>query len=133
VSFNQGLDIRLTNEDDIRDLNEMKLESLHFAWDNPNDNLEPLFRNFSDKFIGKKRNLTEVFCLTNFENCTEEEHVERVLERIYVLRDLGYNPFVMVYDKPHAGRKIKMVQRWCNNKFVFRSCEKFEDYDPRRA
>lgn len=134
LKFNQGLDIRLTSGEDIADLNRMRLESLHFAWDNPNDDLYGRFRNFSEKFTASKRNLTEVFCLTNYEpGLTAKEHLDRALARIYPLRELGYNPYVMVYDKPNAPRELRLLQRWCNNKYIFRSCERFEDYDPKRG
>jgi len=53
--------------------------------------------------------------------------------RIYTLRDLGYDPDVRIYDKPHAPSEIRLLQRWCNNKIIFKSCPKFEDYDPRRG
>ncbi len=127
VMFNQGLDIRLLDEDDIHDLNTMRLESLHFAWDNPHDDLAPKFREFSEKFTGKKRNLTEVFCLTNYEKCTEQEHLERALYRIRLLKEMGYNPYLMIYDKPNAPKILWKLQRWCNNKRIFRSCE-WEDF-----
>jgi hypothetical protein len=55
------------------------------------------------------------------------------LYRIYTLRDLGYDPYVMIYDKPHAPKEIRYLQRWCNNKFVFKSTQRFEEYDPQRA
>lgn len=134
LKFNQGLDIRLTTDDDINDLNHMRLESLHFAWDNPNDDLFHHFKNFAEKFTRKPRHLTEVFCLTGFEpGLTPKEHLERALARIYPLRELGYNPYVMVYNKPNAPRELRLLQRWCNNKFIFRSVERFEDYDPKRG
>ena len=34
----------------------------------------------------------------------------------------------MIYDKQNAPKKIRELQRWVNNKFIFRSCERFEDY-----
>lgn len=127
VMFNQGLDIRLIDDDDIHDINTMRLESLHFAWDNPHDNLEPMFRSFAEKYTGKKRNTTEVFCLTNYEKCSEQEHIERALYRIRILKEIGYNPYLMIYDKPHAPKSLWKMQRWCNNKWIFRSCE-WEEY-----
>lgn len=36
--------------------------------------------------------------------------------------------FVAGYDKPSAPKEIKRLQRWCNNRIIFKSCEKFEDY-----
>ena len=125
LDFTQGLDIRLINDDDIADINEMRLRTLHFAWDNPKDDLEGKFRNFANGFR-RKSNIGMVYCLTNF-NSTMEEN----LYRIYTLRDMGYDPYVMVYDKPHAPKEIKMLQRWCNNKIIFKSVKKFEDYNGR--
>lgn len=122
IDFTQGLDIRLLNDDDLADINEIRLRTLHFAWDNPKDDLETKFRNFANGFR-RKSNIGMVYCLTNF-NSTMEEN----LYRIYTLRDMGYDPYVMVYDKPHAPKEIKQLQRWCNNKIIFNSCKKFEDY-----
>lgn len=122
LDFTQGLDIRLMNDDDIADINEMRLRTLHFAWDNPKDNLEGKFRNFANCFR-RKSNIGMVYCLTNF-NSTMEEN----LYRIYTLRGMGYRPYVMIYDKPHASKEIRRLQRWCNNKRIFNVCHRFEDY-----
>ena len=122
IDFTQGLDIRLLNDDDIADINEMRLRTLHFAWDNPREDLEPKFRAFTNGFR-RKSNIGMVYVLTNF-NSTMEEN----LYRIYTLRDLGYDPYVMVYNKPNAPRTIRRLQRWCNNKILFKSCGRFEDY-----
>ena len=124
LDFTQGLDIRLLNDEDIADINQMRLRTLHFAWDNPKDDLESKFRNFAKGFRRKTR-IGMVYCLTNF-NSTMEEN----LYRIYTLRDLGYDPYVMIYDKPNAPKEIKQLQRWCNNKIIFKSCKRFEDYQP---
>lgn len=128
VEFNQGLDIRLTNERNIDLINRIKLKKIHFAWDNAKDDLKPYFERY--KALAKRKpqgSYGMVYCLTNFGSTMEEN-----LYRIYTLRDLGYDPFVMIYDKPNAPRDIKDLQRWCNNKFVFRKCPNFYDYDPRK-
>ena len=124
VDFNQGLDIRLTNERNIDLLNRIKVKSIHFAWDNPKDDLKPYFERYKELAKHKPHGrYGTVYCLTNFGSTMEEN-----LYRIYTLRDLGYDPYVMVYDKPNAPKEIKDLQRWCNNIYIFRSCEKFEDY-----
>lgn len=122
IDFTQGLDIRLLNDADIADINEMRIGTLHFAWDNPKDDLEGKFRTFAQGFR-RNSNIGTVYCLTNF-NSTMEEN----LYRIYTLRDLGFKPYVMIYDKPHASREVKRLQRWCNSKWIFKSTPKFEDY-----
>ncbi len=123
IDFTQGIDIRLVNEEDVDDLNAMKIKRLHFAWDNPEDDLVDQFRLFSLKTVIQDPRRKIVYVLTNF-NSTMEQN----LFRIYTLRDLGYDPYVMVYDKPHAPKETKRLQRWCNSKWIFKSCPRFEDY-----
>lgn len=123
IDFTQGIDIRLTNDADIDALNRMKIKLVHFAWDNPKDDLTAKFENFSAKFRIKDNRRKIVYVLTNY-NSTMEEN----LHRIYTLRDLGYDPDVRVYDKPHAPQEILALQRWCNNRFIFKSCKNFDDY-----
>ena len=129
LDFTQGLDIRCIDEEDIADINQMRLRTLHFAWDNPNDDLEGKFRQFSERFR-RKSNIGMVYCLTNYENVSTQEHIERALFRIYKLREMGFDPYCMIYDKPHAPKEIRHLQRWCNNKIIFKSVPKFEDYKP---
>lgn len=128
IDFTQGIDIRLVNDADIEDLNGMKLKMVHFAWDNPKDDLETAFRNFSEAFRIKDHRRKTVYVLTNF-NSTMEEN----LYRIYTLRDLGYEPYVMIYNKPKAPKEIIDLQRWVNNRRLFQTIKRFEDYDRRKG
>jgi hypothetical protein len=123
VNINQGLDIRLTNEDIADKLGKIRVKRLHFAWDNPNQDLAPYFKRFAEAYRRKSSSTKVEYVLVNF-NSTMDEN----LYRIYTLRDLGYDPYVMVYDKPNAPKEIKHLQRWVNNRFIFRKCERFEDY-----
>lgn len=128
INFNQGLDIRCITEKDIKMLNAMRLTNIHFAWDNPKDDLKEKFNRYAQltehKPHGRKG---VVYVLTNFSSTMEEN-----LYRIYTLRDLGFDPYVMVYDKPHAPQEIRDLQRWCNNIKIFRTTERFEEYIPDR-
>lgn len=123
IDFTQGIDIRLTTEADVEDINGMKIKRLHFAWDNPKDKLEEKFRMFAELWRVKDHTRKTVYCLTNFDSTMEEN-----LYRIYTLRDLGYDPYVMVYNKPSAPKEIRDLQRWVNNKIIFGKCKRFEDY-----
>lgn len=123
IDFTQGLDIRLLNQRDIEDLNKMRIGTLHFAWDNPQDDLKSKFQDFAKGFR-RKTNIGTVYCLTNFNSTLSQD-----LYRIYTLRYLGYDPFVMVYNKPAAPKEIRRLQRWCNNKIIFKSTTRFEDYN----
>lgn len=121
VDITQGTDIRLMTEEKCEALNKINLKMIHFAWDG-NEDLEPLFKKFSPLLNQKERNRS-VYVLTNFNTTMEWD-----LHRIYTLRECGYTPYVMIYDKPNAPKEIKRLQGWCNNKIIFRSCNKFEDY-----
>ena len=124
IDFTQGIDIRCLNGADIEDLNGMKLKRVHFAWDNPEDDLAERFRRFADEWRVKDYRRKIVYVLTNF-NSTMEQN----LYRIYTLRDLGYSPYVMIYNKPDAPREIRKLQRWVNSNVIFKKVRRFEDYD----
>ena len=112
----------------MRDLNEMKIKRIHFAWDDPEDDLEEKFKEFSKNFRIKDYRRKTVYCLTNFKSTIEQD-----LYRIYTLRDLGFTPYVMIYNKPDAPIVARKLQRWCNNQIIFKSTKKFEEfYDWRR-
>lgn len=129
VDFTQGLDIRLTNEANISLINQVKLKEIHFAWDNAKDDLKPYFEAYKAQAKHKPHGrYGTVYCLTNYGSTMEEN-----LYRIYTLRDLGFDPYVMIYDKPNAPREIRLLQRWCNNIRVFRNCPRFEDFDSTKA
>lgn len=124
IDFTQGLDVRLLDGNDIDEINRMRIKNIHFAWDNPSADLKFYFERYA--FSAKHKphgSYGSVYCLTNFSSTMEEN-----LYRIYTLRDLGYDPYVMIYDKPNAPKEIRRLQRWCNNKIIFKTCKKFEDY-----
>lgn len=130
INFNQGLDIRCINDEDIEDINHMRIVKMHFAWDNPCDDLEGKFRSFASQYRLKRKGM--VYCLTNFESVSVDEHIKRAVHRITLLSEMGFDPYVMVYNKPSAPQRIKDLQRWCNSKVIFKSTPRFEDYKPHR-
>ena len=123
VDFTQGIDIRLTNPDNIELLNKIKVTMLHFAWDNPKQDLTKYFRRFSEHTKIKSDRNKVVYVLTNYNSTLEED-----LYRIYTLRELGYSPYVMIYQKENAPKEIRRLQRWVNCRWIFHSVDRFEDY-----
>ena len=123
VDFTQGLDIRLTNPDNIELLNKIKVTTLRFAWDNPKQDLTKYFRRFSEHTKIKSDRNKVVYVLTNYNSTLEED-----LYRIYTLRELGYSPYVMIYQKENAPKEIRRLQRWVNCRWIFHSVDRFEDY-----
>lgn len=126
VDFSQGVDIRLMTEDKVEMIKKIKTKNIHFAWDKyeDKDKIISKFKMFKEMTGWDKRRLT-VYVLTNFNTTIEQD-----LERIYTLRDLGYWPYVMIYNKQQtqAGDTVRRLQRWVNMRAVFENVHRFEDY-----
>lgn len=126
VDFTQGLDIRLITLEEVDMLNRIRTKMLHFAWDNPEDDLIPYFQQFAEFTSVQDKRKRKVYVLTNYGSTQEQD-----LYRIYTLRDMGYDPYVMIYEKPTAPPEIRNLQRWVNNKWIFWSVRDFKDYNPK--
>lgn len=125
VNFNQGIDIRLVNDRNLELLNQVRLESIHFAFDRWQDKdiIEPRLRAFAEK-TGYDRNKGRVmvYILCNYDTTLEQD-----IYRIQLCRELNFSPYPMIYDKEHADPIYRKLQRWCSN-FIFWSCPTFEEY-----
>ena len=127
IDFNQGLDARLMTEEKAQMLSRIKLREIHFAWDKYEDK-DKVLRGLSiyakyNKQMPNSHNAI-VYTIVNFDTTIEQD-----LERIYTLRDMGYWAYVMIYDKAHASKKHRDLARWCNNRFIFASCDDFNEYN----
>lgn len=128
IDFNQGIDLRILNEEQCENLKKLKIKQIHCAWDNYKDKeiilpkLELLC-----KYI-KPYKIT-VYVLVGFE---DKEITEKDIERVETLRKLGVNPFAMGYidyNNPNYEKteSIKAFCRWVNRKQLFMTCN-FKDY-----
>lgn len=117
VNFNQGLDIRLMDKDTAELFGKMKNLKLHFAWDDPQDHLERYFQQFSYWYPKKSGKMVYILC--GFWSSVEED-----LYRIRFVDQWGYDPYVMLYNKPDVPQILRDLQRWCNNKFIYKATEK---------
>lgn len=131
VDVNQGFDCRLLTSEKIDAINRVKLKEIHFAWDYMKET-DAVLRGLSlYKELATRKphgKYATVYTLVNYDTTMEEN-----LYRIYTLRGMGYDPYVMIYDKPNAPREIRLLQRWCNNRQIFRSEPDFRKYDPTRG
>ena len=132
VDINQGMDARLLTPEKVEMLNKIRLSTIHFAWDDykQKDKVLKGLQCFAEHFKRKldKGHWAQVFVLTNYDTTPEQD-----LERIYTLRDMGFEPYVMVYDKTHAAPFYKSLQRWVNMRAIFHKIKTFEEYDKRKA
>lgn len=147
IDITQGFDVRLMTDDIADKINRMKLQILHFAWDNYEFKTYGMLKKMRPLLDYDVRKL-KVYVLTNFNTTWEQD-----LERIYKLKELGYHPYVMIYDKysfiDNNGRlkpmdellknhtieqvehfvKVRQAQRWTNPYIWFSgNAERFEDY-----
>lgn len=130
VDFTQGIDIRIMTEEKAEMLRQINVSMVHMAWDRYQD--KDIVVSNLKKFAaatGWDRHKVEVYVLCNFDSTFEQD-----LERIYTIRDIGFQPYVMIYDKEHLPKNhdLRRLATWCNNPFVFYRCKRFEDYDVKK-
>lgn len=119
---------RFVNRENLELIKQIKIKTLHFAFD---------FMKFENQIV---KGLTlakevlqisdrdcSVYMLTNYDTSIEED-----LYRINKIREIGFAPDVRIYRKENLPKRhiLRDLQRWCNNKILYRSCE-FMDYVPR--
>lgn len=126
ININQGIDARILTDEKMELLRQLKIDSIHFAWDRyaDKDIIIPKLKAFKEITGWDKRKMG-VYVLTNFDTTIEQD-----LERIYTLRDLGYGPYVMIYNKESTKNNdtVRRIQRWTNNRIIFNSTHRFEEY-----
>jgi len=124
IDFTQGLDVRMVTKDNMQLLQKVKTKRFHFAWDQERD---------SDRILAGLQFVTNsgispwrivVYILTNYDTSFEFD-----LHRVYTLRRMGMNPYVMIYDKPNAPQQVKDLQGWVNNRIIWSVCDRFEDFN----
>lgn len=125
VNFNQGLDIRLLNDRNMELLRQIRLDSIHFAYDRYQDKniIEPKLKAFKEQTgYDKDNGKVAVYILCNFDTSIEQD-----IERIQFCRSLRFSPYPMIYNKKNCKPIYRKLQRWCSN-FIFWSTPAFEDY-----
>lgn len=126
VDFTQGIDIRIMTPEKAEAIRRVKTKNIHFAWDRyeDKDRILPRFHLFKELTGWDSRKMT-VYVLCGWNTTLEQD-----LERIYLLRDMGYSPYVMVYNKSELPKSHVLIrlQRWVNSRYIFAVCKKFEDY-----
>lgn len=65
-----------------------------------------------------------VYVLVNYNSTHEQD-----LYRVYRLREMGYTPYIMVYNKGPAPEETMRLQAWVNNKIAWRMCDRLDDFD----
>lgn len=130
VDFTQGLDARFVTTDIAEMLKQIKTKTYHFAFDfmkNEKFILKGL-KTFLDVVKPNKRQCY-VYVLTNFDTTFDEDWY-----RVQKLREIGLDPDIRIYRKNSLPKRhiLRDLQRWCNNRIIYRSCPNFFEYIPRK-
>jgi hypothetical protein len=127
VDFTQGLDARFITPEIAEMLGKIKTKMYHFAFDfmkNEKAIIKGL-KTFVDIVKPDERKCC-VYVLTNYDTTFEED-----IYRVRKLQEIGLSPDIRVYRKNTAPPITRDLQRWCNNRFIYRSGVDFYDYIPR--
>jgi len=132
VSFNQGLDIRLIDDEKAEMLSRVKYydrnfsrRCIYFAFDDIS---------MKDIFIEKMKVLSKhikpykimVYFLVGFNSGFED-----AMERFKIMRKIGVDPFAMPFGDCKKDKKILDFCRWVNKR-LYKSCL-FEEYKGRKS
>jgi len=121
--FDQGFDIRLLDDEKARWLKWIKhYKQIYFAFDDIK--LEKIVREGIGilRKAGIKPSKIAFFVLTGFDSDMASD-----IERINILRGLGVDPYVMLYDAKQAPRLLREYSGWVNMKWAFKKYT-FEEF-----
>ena len=126
VNFNQGLDARFITEEIAYKLKEIKLKTVHFAFDFMK-NEKAIIRGLkcANKILGLSDRNSTVYMLTNYDTNFQEDFY-----RVKMIQSCGFQPDIRVYRKNTAPKITRDLQRWCNSRFIYRSTD-FWEYEAR--
>lgn len=125
VEFNQGLDVRLYTKEVSDKIKQIRIKRIHFAYDTMDQKIEEHLKR-AVSFGGLRRQNCTVYVMVNFNTSFEED-----LHRIYFIKSLMLQPYVMIYDKGSLkrGDQYFKLSRWVNSPMIFWSVDNFYEYD----
>lgn len=125
VDFTQGLDARFVDDDISFLLSKIKKKVVHFAFDKMKN--EKFISNGLKSYAKYNKNSKDsVYILTNFDTTIYED-----LYRLKCVEMAGLLPDIRIYRKETAPQILRDLQRWCNNRIIYKSTS-FFDYIPRK-
>jgi len=122
IDYTQGLDVRLIDGDVAKLISNTRVEMIHFAFDSMKDEKQIIkglqtFKDHTDKHCGALR----VYVLVNYDTTREED-----VYRLRKIAELGYQPYVMIYQRGTHDEFTTRLRTWANSPYYF-SCD-FYDY-----
>ena len=125
VDFTQGLDARFITRGVAEALKRIRKKAVHFAFDFM-ENEQAIVRGLTVyKEVCGATDHDTVYILTNYNTTVAED-----LYRVRTVEKAGFYPDVRIYRKSTAPRILRDLQRWANNRRIYRATS-FMDYIPR--
>lgn len=129
VDFTQGLDARFITRDIAEMLSQIKTKMWHFAFDFMKNEEQIIngLKIFID-VVKPIRRYCYVYVLTNYDTTFFEDYY-----RVKKIQEIGLDPDIRIYRKTSLPKRhiLRDLQRWCNNRFIYRSQPDFWEYIPR--
>ncbi len=130
VNFNQGLDARLVDDEKAAALAEthscnsqFSSRRYYFAWDLI-ENEGPIFNGLRKMIeVGVPPSQITVYMLTGFNTTHKQDYY-----RFSKLREIGIEPYVMIYNNRKDDSWIRKFARWVNRPWFYKNF-KFDEYD----
>lgn len=130
VSFNQGLDARLIDDEKAHSLAKTQSYNSHFtkrkyffAWDlieNEKQILRGILKMIN---VGVPPQRIGVFVLVGFNTSHKQDYY-----RFSMLRELGVEPYIMIYNNRKDDPWIRYFARWVNRPWFYKNFD-FVNYD----
>lgn len=129
VDFTQGLDARFITKNIAEMLAQIKTKMWHFAFDFMKNEEQIIngLKTFID-VVKPLRRYCYVYILTNYDTSFVEDYY-----RVKRIQEIGLDPDIRIYRKTSLPKRhiLRDLQRWCNNRFIYRSQPDFWEYIPR--
>ena len=110
-----GLDIRLINEEIIKQLKKLKTKIFHFAFDFTK--LEPVIRDKVE--LLKEYGISPKDRCDFYVYCDSDDQYDDALYRCNFLRSVRASAFLMFNPESYKTKRIKNLIKWCNRKQLF--------------
>lgn len=128
VDFNQGLDIRLADEEIIKEIAAINFfRGYRFAFDD--SNLSEIILEKCELMKQYKMDLRQQVLFYVYVD--SDKYYEDAVYRCRFLKDIGTTPFVQFNVNNEPSRRIKHLQRWANRRQIYWTCD-INDYIKRK-
>lgn len=123
IDFNQGLDIRLVDDEIAQSLSKLSpINCWKFAFDDMG------YRDHVKKGIAilNKNGVNVRTSVMFYVYCHDDQHFNDTLERCRLLKEWGATPYIMLNQNTKHTKRMKNLKRWCRP-WIFWSID-YNDY-----